>query len=89
LEKDSGVADERLRGREQYLDEVQPPPPRWRTVLAALVCLIPPMAVIVGARFLLFEDMSTGEFAIRTAVVLAVLLVLWLVFFRRRLARER
>jgi hypothetical protein len=33
--------------------------------------------------------MSTSDFAIRTAVVLAVVLVLWLVFFRRRLARER
>jgi hypothetical protein len=83
------MADEQLRGREQYLDEVQPTPPEWRTMLAALVCLIPPIAVIVGGRFLLFEDMSTGEFAIRMAVVLVVILVLWLVFFRRRLARER
>ena len=82
------MADEQLRGREQYLDEVQPPPHRWRLVLAALVCLIPPIAVIVGARFLLFEDMSTEEFAIRTAVVLAVVLLLWLVVFRRRPARE-
>ena len=82
------MAVEQLRGREQYLDEVRPPPHRWRLVLAALVCLIPPIAVIVGARFLLFEDMSTEEFAIRTAVVLAVVLLLWLVVFRRRPARE-
>lgn len=83
------MADEQLRGDEQYLDEVRSPPPKWRTVLAALVCLVPATAVIVGGRFLLFEDMSTGEFALRTAVLLVVILVLWLVFFRRRLARER
>ena len=82
------MADEQLRGREQYLDEVQPPPPRWRTVLAALVCLIPPIAVIVGARFLLFEDMSTvtSRFARRLS---SLCLRCWLVFFRRRLAQER
>jgi hypothetical protein len=84
------MADDQLRGNEQYLDEVeQGPPPRWRVLLASLVCLILPAAVIVGGKLLLFEDMSTLGFAIRTAIILAVALVLWLAFFRRRLARER
>lgn len=84
------MADEQLGGNEQHLDEVAPPPPPFcRSLLAALACLIFPAALIVGAKLLLFEDMSTAGFAIRTAIVLAVALVLWFAFLRRRLAGER
>jgi hypothetical protein len=84
------VADEQLRGSERYLDEVEPsPPPRWRTMLALGWCLTVPIAIVVVAKVFLFEEMSTVDFAIRSAICGIVVLALWLTIFRRRIVKER
>jgi len=83
------MADEQLRGGERYLDEVQTPPPRWRRALAVAWCLLLPAAVVVGAKVLLFDDMPTGDFLIRSALAGIVVVVLWFAFFRRRLGGNR
>jgi hypothetical protein len=82
------MADERLRGDERYLDEVKPSPPRWRTALGWFWCVVLPAAIVVGAKLFLFEEMSTVDFAIRSVICGVLVLVLWAVFFRRRLAEH-
>ena len=45
------MADEQLRGVEQYLDDVQPaPPPRGQVALGLVACLLPLAAVVVGVK---------------------------------------
>jgi hypothetical protein len=82
------MADERLRGDERYLDEVKPSPPRWRTALGWFWCVVLPAAIVVGAKLFLFEEMSTVDLAIRSVICGVLVLVLWAVFFRRRLAEH-
>jgi len=79
---------EPLREGERYLDELESPPPsRWRVVLGALACLVLPAIVVIGGKWLLFPDMSIAEFALRSAVAGALVVVLWVAFFRRRLRK--
>jgi hypothetical protein len=78
------MPDKRLQGDEHYLDEVQPGPPRWQAAVGTVVCLIPVAAVVVGGKFLLFDDMPIADFAIRSAICGVLVLVLWAVLFRRR-----
>ena len=80
------MADEELRGSERYLDEVEPPPPpRWRVVLGGVVCLLLIAAIVVGAKLWLFSELSVASFAIRSFLVGIILVMLWLLFFRRRI----
>jgi hypothetical protein len=83
------VADEQLRGTEQYLDEVQSTPPRWRALLGVLVCLLTLAAVVVGAKIWLFPDLSVASLAIRSLLMGLLILGLWVAFFRRRMAGTR
>jgi antibiotic biosynthesis monooxygenase (ABM) superfamily enzyme len=77
---------EPLRGREKYLDELEPPPPpRWRLVVGGLACLVLPAIVVVGAKWLVFPDMSIADFAIRSLIAGTGIALLWIAFFRRRL----
>ena len=80
------MAEEQLRGDERYLDEVKPSPPRRRAALGWAWCLVLPAAIVLGAKLFLFEEMSTVDFAIRSVICGVLLLVVWAVFFRRRLA---
>ena len=82
------MPDERLEGDEQYLDEVRPSPPRGGAALGWIWCLVLPAAIVIGAKLFLFEEMSTVDFAIRSVICGVVVLVLWAVFFRRRLAKH-
>jgi hypothetical protein len=80
---------EPLRGRERYLDEVErPPPPQWRLFIGALLCLVPLALIVIGAKLLLFPDMSIANYAIRSLITGAGIAVLWIVFFRRRLGDQ-